>query len=472
MTQPVPQYPEQGALVREDALPGLLPAGLRPEDARLLFVHAHPDDESIATGATMGHYALLGAQVVLLTMTRGERGEVVPEPLRHLEAERAGDGGTALGLYRVGELDDAAAALGVTDRFFAGEPPARDGSAELPATGGYTDSGMAWGADGRAGPAEDSSPHSLTAADPGTAAAHVAAAVRALRPHVLVTYDDDGGYGHPDHVRTHEVAVRAVALAARPGAGGDAWSVPLVWAAEGEPRPGDPRPQAAVHGSAERKRAAMAAHATQLVLDADGTRFALSNGVWQPFSALETYRLLGGDRRRAEPPAGDAAAAAPPGAGPGAPEPGTPRAGSAAVPRRDADPPATVASAVATSVLAGLLGGSVATVLHGSIWYSGTGWWLPWGLAFGAALLLCLSVWAGTATRRVWAAAVPGLVAYVLAWLLARGRDGSALVVTVPDAPIGVVGVAWFVVVLATTLLSVLVTARWVRTRRRELRTA
>ncbi|MGK7223500.1 PIG-L family deacetylase, partial [Kocuria flava] len=307
MTQPVPQYPEQGALVREDALPGLLPSGVRPEDARLLFVHAHPDDESIATGATMGHYARLGAQVVLLTMTRGERGEVVPEPLRHLEAERAGDGGTALGLYRVGELDDAAAALGVADRFFAGEPPARDGSAELPATGGYTDSGMTWGADGRAGPAEDSSPHSLTAADPGTAAAHVAAAVRAVRPHVLVTYDDDGGYGHPDHVRTHEVAVRAVALAARPGAGGDTWSVPLVWAAEGEPRPGDPRPQAAVHGSAERKRAAMAAHATQLVLDADGTRFALSNGVWQPFSALETYRLLGGDRRQDERPAGDAA---------------------------------------------------------------------------------------------------------------------------------------------------------------------
>ena len=90
MTQPVPYYPEQGVLVREDALPGLLPPGLRPEDARLLFVHAHPDDESIATGATMGRYAELGARVVLLTMTRGERGEVIPEPLHALEVGQIG----------------------------------------------------------------------------------------------------------------------------------------------------------------------------------------------------------------------------------------------------------------------------------------------------------------------------------------------------------------------------------------------
>lgn len=452
MTQPVPYYPEQGVLVREDALSGLLPAGLRPEDARLLFVHAHPDDESIATGATMGRYAELGAQVVLLTMTRGERGEVIPESLRALEVGRPGctDDGTALGRYRVGELDDAAARLGVADRFFAGEAPALDPTAGFAGgTGHYHDSGMSWGPDGRAAPAGDSSPHSLTAASAGEAAAHVAAAVRAVRPHVLVTYDDDGGYGHPDHVRTAEVAVRGAELAARPGtdaAGGPAepWRTPLLWAVEGEARPEDPRPQAAVHGSAERKRAAMAAHATQLVLAADGTRFALSNGVWQPFSALETYRLVAGD--------------------PGAAAAEEERPGTAA--------PASLPTALVTSVAAGLAGASVATVLHGAIWYSPAGWWLPWGLLFATALLLSVSLWTGTATRRVWAAAVPGLISYLVSWVFAYGGDGSVIVVTNPGTAVGLVGLAWFVLVFVVTILSVVVTGRWVRARRRAERTA
>ncbi|MFI7743314.1 PIG-L family deacetylase [Kocuria rhizosphaericola] len=447
MTQPpVPYYPEQGVLVREDALPGLLPPGLRPEDARLLFVHAHPDDESIATGATMGRYAELGAQVVLLTMTRGERGEVIPEPLHGLEVGRpeCSDDGTALGRYRVGELHDAAARLGVAERFFAGEPPALDPAVGFAGgTGHYHDSGMSWGPDGRAAPAEDSSPHSLTAATADEAAAHVAAAVRAVRPHVLVTYDDDGGYGHPDHVRTSAVALRGAELAARPGADADGtdaepWRTPLVWAVEGEARAEDPRPQAAVHGSAERKRAAMAAHATQLVLAEDGARFALSNGVWQPFSALETYRLL----------AGDPDAAAPEEEAPGHAQ-------------------ASVLSTLVTSVAAGAVAASVATVLHGAVWYSAAGWWFPWGLLFATALLLSVSLWVGTATRRVWAAAVPGLIGYLVSWLFAYGGDGSVIVVTNPGTPVGILGLAWFVLVFAVTILAVLVTAGWLRARRR-----
>ncbi|MFI7581622.1 PIG-L family deacetylase [Kocuria kalidii] len=457
--QPVPQYPEQGVLVREDALLGLLPPGLRPEDARLLFVHAHPDDESIATGATMGRYAELGAQVVLLTMTRGERGEVIPEELRALEAGRpeCADDGTALGLYRVGELDDAAARLGVADRFFAGEPPALDAAVGFAGgTSHYTDSGMSWGADGRAAPAADSSPRSLTAATTDEAAAHVAAAIRAVRPHVLVTYDDDGGYGHPDHVRTSAVAVRGAEFAARSGAGpgagvaadapgadgtdADPWDVPLVWAVEGEARPEDPRRQAAVHGSAERKRAAMAAHATQVVLAGDGARFALSNGVWQPFSALETYRLLAGD------PDALVAEDAP---------------GRAPVVR------ASVPSTLVTSVAAGAVGACVATVLHGAVWYSAAGWWLPWGLLFATALLLSVSLWVGTATRRVWAAAVPGLIGYLVSWLFAYGGDGSVIVATNPETSAGVLGLAWFGLVFVVTIVSVLVTAAWLRARRR-----
>ena len=87
------------------------------------------------------------------------------------------------------------------------------------------------------------------------------------------------------------------------------------------------------------------------------------------------------------------------------------------------------ASSVLTAVLTGLLVGAVATAMHGNIWYL-DGWWLPWGLVFSGALLLSASVWCGTSTERVWAAAVPGLVTYVIAWAGAYLREGSALVVT------------------------------------------
>ena len=297
-----PKYPGAGA-VREDAVDTLLPPGPTPDHARILWVHAHPDDESIATGGAMARYSRDGATNVLVTMTRGERGEVIPEPLRHLEVGRPDcpdADGTALGLYRVGELADAAAALGVSDRFFAGEPPAFDAGVGFGnGLGRYLDSGMSWGEDGRAQPARDVSPAALTSASTEEAAAHVAAAIRAVRPHVVVTYCDDGGYGHPDHVRTHHVAVRAVELVetapAEETAAAQPWRVSLVWGTEGEPDAADRRRQAAVQGDPDAKRAAMAAHATQIVLAPDGTGFALSNGVAQELSAVETYRLLRGD---------------------------------------------------------------------------------------------------------------------------------------------------------------------------------
>lgn len=277
----------------------LLPGGVDPARARVLWVHAHPDDEAIVTGVSIGYYGALGATTVLLTMTRGERGEVIPPALRHLEVGQPGcpdTDGTALGLYRVGELDAAAAAMGLADRFFAGEPPAHD-PAEGFANGAdkYVDSGMSWGSDGRPQPAEDVSPAALTAADPQEAAAHVAAAIRAVRPHAVITYDDDGGYGHPDHVATHGVTLRAVDLAASaPDTAHDAWDVPLTWGIESDVNPSDERPQAAIHGDLAVKRAAMAAHATQITLgeDPQGTTYELSNGVPQTLSDTETFRLL------------------------------------------------------------------------------------------------------------------------------------------------------------------------------------
>ena len=167
---------------------------------RLLLVHAHPDDESINNGATMAKYAAEGARVTLVTCTLGEEGEVVPAELAHLAADRD----DALGPYRTGELAAAMAELGVTDHRFLGGP------------GRYRDSGMM-------GAPQNDRPGAFWRADVDEAAAHLVAVVREVRPQVLVTYDPDGGYGHPDHIQAHRVATRAAELAAdpafRPGLG-------------------------------------------------------------------------------------------------------------------------------------------------------------------------------------------------------------------------------------------------------------
>ncbi|RKQ36775.1 PIG-L family deacetylase [Kocuria tytonis] len=293
-----PKYPG-GGHATEGAVDSLLPEGVDPARARLLFVHAHPDDEAINTACATSHYSALGATTVLLTMTHGERGEVIPPALRHLEVGQPGcpdTDGTALGLYRVAELAAAAAAVGLTDRFYAGEPPAVDPSVGFAnGAGRYVDSGMSWGPDGYARPAADVSPAALTAAAPEEAAAHVAAAIRALQPHAVVSYADDGGYGHPDHVATHRATMRAVELAATAAdATDEPWDVPLTWGIESEVDPEDRRPQAALHGDLAVKRAAMGAHATQIVLAADPSdpSYTMSNGVPQRINTTETFRLL------------------------------------------------------------------------------------------------------------------------------------------------------------------------------------
>lgn len=131
---------------------------------------------------------------------------------------------------------------------------------------------------------------------------------------------------------------------------------------------------------------------------------------------------------------------------------------------RPSDERPGAASSALTAVLTGVLVGAVATAMHGGIWYL-DGWWLPWGLVFSGALLLCAGLWCGTSTRRVWAAAVPGLITYLIAWATAYLRQGSALVVTQWSAPIGVVGIAWFVVVFVVVMASVIVTGRWLARR-------
>ena len=168
----------------------------------VLFVHAHPDDETIATGALIAELAARGIRVSLLTATRGERGEVVAGPLSGLE------GTDALTQERERERAGATAALGIesTDRFWLGTPPARALGLE---PRGYRDSGMTWIRPGLAGPAGDIDDDALVRAPLAEVTTDVAALIGRLRPALVISYDNGGGYGHPDHVRMHEAAVAA-----------------------------------------------------------------------------------------------------------------------------------------------------------------------------------------------------------------------------------------------------------------------
>lgn len=173
---------------------------------RVLLVHAHPDDETLATGALIAHLVDRGVEVHVVTATRGERGELMPGVV---DVEPGSD---AFAAWREGELAGALDALGVRHHAFLGTPPARHTSAQGPRV--YRDSGMRWIRAGLAGPAEDSGDESFTAATVSDAAADLEAYVAATSPDLLISYDAGGGYGHPDHVRTHEVTV-AVARASQ-----------------------------------------------------------------------------------------------------------------------------------------------------------------------------------------------------------------------------------------------------------------
>lgn len=272
---------------------------------RLLFVHAHPDDETLTTGATIAHYAARGADVHVVTCTLGEEGEVIGDRWAHLTVDQADQ----LGGYRIGELTAALHALGArSPRFLGG-------------AGRWRDSGMT------GTPARRQ--QRFIDADDAESVAELAAVIRRLRPHVVVGYDPSGGYGHPDHVHAHRVTTAAVAAAAAEAGGTDAgWATPkFYWtvssgsarkAALRELKDADllPRwtlpaggPDSAVigdfpdhqidavieaAGSRAAKTAAMGAHATQITVGPTGRAFALSNNVAQPVLDSEHYVLAGG----------------------------------------------------------------------------------------------------------------------------------------------------------------------------------
>ncbi len=167
----------------------------------ICLVHAHPDDETLATGALIAHLVQQGHHVSVLTATRGEMGTVVPGPFSALA------GTPALEARRELELDGALRVLGVTDSAFLGTAPARvQGLDERR----YLDSGMRWITEHVAGPAEHSDERSLCAASQEEVAQDVAAYLRHVEADLAISYDTDGGYGHPDHVAMHH-ATRSAA---------------------------------------------------------------------------------------------------------------------------------------------------------------------------------------------------------------------------------------------------------------------
>jgi len=277
-----------------------------PAGRRIVFVHAHPDDETLATGGTIARLAgEPDTAVTLVTCTLGEQGEVIPPEL----AQLAPDAADQLGGYRIGELALACAALGVTDHRYLG------------GTGRWRDSGMALAGHGvRAATPEHLHPRAFAA--PEAFAEQVDALVAVLEevaPQVVVTYGPDGGYGHPDHVRAHDITVAAVArvpapsrtirlfhtviarstldaglaaLAATPG-------MPFRLPAPDElPSVPDDRITTRVDVSGVRaaRIAAMRAHATQISVweqagpGGGGTvALAMSNGVAQPLLDVEEF---------------------------------------------------------------------------------------------------------------------------------------------------------------------------------------
>ncbi len=269
----------------------------------IVFVHAHPDDETIGTGATMARYAADGARVTLVTCTAGEEGEIHVPALAQLEAAQADQ----LGGYRIRELADAMRALGVTDHRFLG------------GAGRWRDSGM------MGTPANDH-PRAFWNADLDAAAADLVDLLREVRPQVLVTYDPNGFYGHPDHIQAHRVATRAAELA------GDAAPAKIYWTttprsvlqaglehfANSSDNPfagvervedlpfGVPDEEVAVRidatAYAEAKMAAVRAHATQI--PPTSWLYSLAANTGADALGVEYYTLAAGERGPGDGPHG------------------------------------------------------------------------------------------------------------------------------------------------------------------------
>ena len=165
-------------------------------------MHAHPDDETINNGVTMAKYAAEGVQVTLVTCTRGEEGEVLVESLANLASSRD----DKLGEHREIELKTAMGYLGIKDFRFLGSPNKK-----------WRDSGMI-------GTAQNERKDVFWQADLTEAAQELVKIILEIKPQVLITYDEFGGYGHPDHIKAHQVAMLAAELASNQG-----WKISKIY---------------------------------------------------------------------------------------------------------------------------------------------------------------------------------------------------------------------------------------------------
>jgi N-acetyl-1-D-myo-inositol-2-amino-2-deoxy-alpha-D-glucopyranoside deacetylase len=276
---------------------------------RLLFVHAHPDDETITTGGTIAKYLAAGAEVTVVTCTLGEEGEVIGTQWSGLAADGGAD---QLGGYRISELTRALAELSSD----ATEPL---GPLFLGGAGRWRDSGMA-------GAPSNWHPRAFIGA--GSSPAEVLAdLICERRPQVVVGYDPVGSYGHPDHIQVHAICDRAIELAAmatRPWTvakhywtvtaesaladGLDAaqtrvpagWRMPVAGELPSHPD-GEVTTAIDIRDVYDHKVRALAAHATQVTVSASGSEYALSNNIIQPVFAEEHYILVAGEAGPAGP---------------------------------------------------------------------------------------------------------------------------------------------------------------------------
>lgn len=264
---------------------------------RLLLVHAHPDDETINNGITMAKYAQEGAKVTLVTCTRGEEGEVLVEELANLASNRD----DKLGEHREIELKNAMKLLGIEDYRFLGAPDKK-----------WRDSGMI-------GTPQNERSDVFWQANLEEVAQELVKIILETKPQVLITYDEFGGYGHPDHIKANQVAMKAADLAANQG-----WKISKIY--------WNTMPRSVIQNGIEKmkevgssffgaesadelpfakpdelvstvirgveyvpqKLEAMKAHATQIAVD--GPFFALSNNLGLSVWGDEYYTLVKGEK--------------------------------------------------------------------------------------------------------------------------------------------------------------------------------
>lgn len=299
----------------------------QPGAPTVLAVVTHPDDETLTMGGLLSACVEDGWNVAVLTCTRGEAGEVIGEDLAHL----VGDG-PALGARRERELVEALAALGVQRHYWLDEI----GEIRI------VDSGMLWGSDGEVLPAPNAPENALSNIAVSDVADRMASILSDALPDVVVSEEPGGGYGHPDHVRTVEGLAITIGMAMynrpmwlwahRPAEQWRAGLRALAAYDAGEfalPDPDGPLPPMTedhrlprvvvdISGVRQHILAAMEAHASQIqgieAIDGDPDiigRYALSNGVWCPLLAKETYEVVFGHADLVNWPAGFTAEPAP-----------------------------------------------------------------------------------------------------------------------------------------------------------------